>query len=131
MEGGGRSAGSREQGKRSLHFRRLHKEVRSMAAKRALSMHPDDNVATAVEEIGPGDLIQVFLGKEVSTLTAAEAIPYGFKMALREIPKGGLIVKYGGTIGRAGRAIARGELVHVHNLEGTRARGDLERRKVS
>ena len=39
------------------------------------------------------------------------------------------IRKYGETIGKAGKAIARGALVHVHNLEGTRARGDLEGRE--
>jgi altronate dehydratase small subunit len=35
--------------------------------------------------------------------------------------------KYGEMIGKASAAIAKGALVHIHNLEGTRARGDLER----
>ena len=99
-----------------------------MPAKRALIMHPKDNVATTVEEIQPGDQVQVSRGGEVRTLTAIEAIPFGFKITLEEIPQGAIITKYGETIGKAGRAIARGALVHIHNLEGTRARGDLERR---
>jgi altronate dehydratase small subunit len=97
-----------------------------MPAKRALIMHPKDNVATTVEEIQTGDLVEVSRGGEVRTLTAVEAIPFGFKIALEDIPRGAIIMKYGETIGKAGRSIARGALVHVHNLEGTRARGDLE-----
>ena len=97
-----------------------------MAVRRALIMHPKDNVATTIEEIQPGDQVQVSRGGEVQTLTAVEAIPFGFKIALQEIPQGAIIMKYGETIGKAGRLIARGALVHVHNLEGTRARGDLE-----
>jgi altronate dehydratase small subunit len=100
-----------------------------MPAKRALIMHPKDNVATTVEEIQPGDPVQASRGGEVRNLTAVEAIPFGFKIALEEIPQGAIIMKYGETIGKAGRLIARGALVHVHNLEGTRARGDLEGRE--
>jgi altronate dehydratase small subunit len=91
-------------------------------------MHPEDNVATTVEEIQPGDQVQVSGGGEVRTLTAVEAIPFGFKIALQEMPQGAIILKYGETIGKAGRPIAKGALVHIHNLEGTRARGDLEGR---
>ncbi len=99
-----------------------------MPPKRALMMHPKDNVATTVEEIQAGDQVQVSGGGEVRTLTAVEAIPFGFKIALQDIPQGTMILKYGETIGKAGRPIAGGALVHIHNLEGTRARGDLEGR---
>jgi altronate dehydratase small subunit len=115
--------------RRLLRFKPAFKEDESMPAKRALIMHPKDNVATTVEEIQPGDPVRVSRGEEVLTLTAVEAIPFGFKIALEEIPQGAIIRKYGETIGKAGRSIARGALVHVHNLEGTRARGDLEGRK--
>ncbi|MHB8772433.1 MAG: UxaA family hydrolase [Syntrophales bacterium] len=97
-----------------------------MQAKRALIMHPHDNVATAVEEIGAGETVEVPSAGNVLTLIAAETIPFGFKLALREIPQGEIIRKYGDTIGRATTVIAKGALVHIHNLEGTRARGDLE-----
>ncbi len=99
-----------------------------MQSKRALIMHPDDNVATAVEEIQAGEEVSVpVAGGALTTLRAAETIPFGFKLALRDIAPGAIIRKYGETIGRAGSAIAKGTLVHIHNLEGTRARGDLER----
>ncbi len=99
-----------------------------MPAKRALIMHPCDNVATALEEIRAGEEVAVPVVGTALTLRALEAIPFGFKIALQEIPKGEIIRKYGETIGRAGTNIAKGALVHIHNLEGTRARGDLERR---
>ncbi len=100
-----------------------------MPVRRALIMHPRDNVATSVEEIQPGDRVEIPRAGEVLSLTAIEAIPFGFKIAVEEIPQGGIIRKYGDTIGIAGRLIAKGALVHVHNLEGTRARGDLEGRE--
>jgi altronate dehydratase small subunit len=99
-----------------------------MPAKRALIMHPSDNVATAVEEIQAGEEVAIPLSGATRSLRAAEAIPFGFKVALEAIPAGAVIVKYGETIGKASRPIAVGALVHIHNLEGTRARGDLEKR---
>jgi len=99
-----------------------------MPAKRALIMHPSDNVATAVEEIQPGEEVAVPVGQGVLCLRAAEKIPFGFKVALQEIPRGEIIRKYGETIGTASTPILKGAMVHIHNLDGTRARGDLERR---
>jgi altronate dehydratase small subunit len=99
-----------------------------MPSKRALIMHPNDNVATAVEEIRAEEEVSVPVAGGALTLRATETIPFGFKLALQDIPPGAIIRKYGETIGRAGSAIAKGNLVHIHNLEGTRARGDLERR---
>jgi len=100
-----------------------------MPAKRALIMHPKDNVATAVEEIQPGDQVKTAGGGEPRSVAAVEAIPFGFKIALEDISPGARIVKYGETIGKAGRPIPQGAMVHIHNLEGTRARGDLEGRE--
>jgi altronate dehydratase small subunit len=98
-----------------------------MPLKRALIMHPNDNVATAVEEIRAGEEVSVPVAGGALMLCATETIPFGFKLALQDIPPRAIIRKYGETIGRAGTAIAKGTLVHIHNLEGTRARGDLER----
>ena len=98
-----------------------------MPAKRALMMHPSDNVATAVEEIRPGDDVTIPRAETTVTLSAVEPIPFGFKIALQDIPRGEVIRKYGETIGKASASILKGALVHIHNLEGTRARGDLER----
>ncbi len=96
-----------------------------MSSKRAIIMHPLDNVATVVEEVQPGEEIAAILGKEINPLAAVEKIPFGFKVALKEIAQGEIVRKYGEAIGKATTAIARGTVVHVHNLEGIRARGDL------
>ncbi len=99
-----------------------------MPGRRALIMHPSDNVATAVEEIQPGEEVAIPVGKETLTLQAIETIPFGFKIALQDIPQGEIIRKYGEAIGKASAPIAKGAMIHIHNLEGTRGRGDLERR---
>ncbi len=99
-----------------------------MPAKRAVIMHPMDNVATVVEEIQPGEEVAAMLGSDVVTLRATETIPFGFKIALAEIARGEVILKYGEAIGKASATISRGALVHIHNLEGIRARGDLAER---
>jgi len=97
-----------------------------MHLKRALIMHPIDNVATALEEILAGEEVAIPIAGTALTIRATETIPFGFKIALGEIPQGGIIRKYGEIIGKASIRIAKGALVHIHNLEGVRARGDLE-----
>jgi altronate dehydratase small subunit len=84
-----------------------------------------DNVATLLEDAAPDAKVQVRLGRETSTVTARENIPFGFKIALTDIGRGADIIKYGETIGIASLDIKQGDMVHVHNLEGGRGRGDL------
>jgi len=98
-----------------------------MPGRRALIMHPSDNVATAVEEIQAGEDVAIPGSQTSVALRATEAIPFGFKIALEDIGCGEIVRKYGEMIGKASAAIVKGALVHIHNLEGTRARGDLER----
>jgi altronate dehydratase small subunit len=93
----------------------------------ALRLKADDDVAVALRELAPGQLVG-FPGEGDSpglTVTLAVAIPTGHKFATRQIAAGALIRKYGQVIGKASEAIAPGEHVHVHNVEGTRGRGDL------
>lgn len=79
-----------------------------------------DNVATAIEDIGKGDEVQLANAR----LKAVEAIPFGHKIALSAIPHGKTIVKYGESIGLAEGDIAAGAYVHVHNVDSQRGRGD-------
>jgi altronate dehydratase small subunit len=58
-------------------------------------------------------------------LTLRADIPFGHKFAIRTIPKGGLVHKYGQVIGISTAAIEAGDHVHVHNVDSRRARGDL------
>jgi len=94
----------------------------------ALRLKDDDDVAVALRELAPGDAIR-FAGAAGSNgfaVTIAAAIPTGHKFATRPVSAGTLIRKYGQVIGKASAAIGAGEHVHVHNVEGTRGRGDLE-----
>ena len=96
-----------------------------METARALVINQKDNVATALQDVAEGATIAARLGQEVEQLAALERIPFGFKVALRDIAQGESVYKYGEVIGKASRPIKRGELVHIHNVEGNRGRGDL------
>jgi hypothetical protein len=80
-----------------------------------------DNVATALESLEAGRRIDI----GADTLRVREPIPHGHKVALRPIPAGAAVVKYGSPIGVASTDIAPGDHVHVHNVSSTRGRGDL------
>ena len=80
---------------------------------------PKDNVATARTEIEAG----VILSREDSGhIVVRERIPFGHKLALKQIARSEPVFKYGQRIGIAIRDIAEGDLVHVHNLSGERGR---------
>lgn len=98
-----------------------------MASKRGLILSPKDNVANALEEVLAGEEIEADLGKEKISFHAVERIPFGFKVAMTDIVRGEPVVKYGEAIGKASQAIQKGALVHIHNIEGTRGRGDLRK----
>lgn len=96
--------------------------------KRALILDPADNVASVIENVGAGETVTARIGDDATSLQALEDIPFGFKIALASIEAGQPVIKYGEVIGKASRPIARGALVHVHNVEGNRGRGDLQKR---
>ena len=92
--------------------------------KAALVISDRDNVATALQPLEPGLLLD--LGGV--TVTVVEMVPAGHKIALRPIASGDPIVKYGSPIGTASMAIAAGAHVHTHNVVSGRGRGDLDAR---
>lgn len=98
-----------------------------MEEKIALQVNDMDNVATVfAQNVWDKDSITVRNKRGGSTrLAAIGNIPYGHKLAVREIHKGEPVVKYGEQLGVASRDIAAGEYVHVHNLDSMRGRGDL------
>jgi altronate hydrolase len=79
-----------------------------MTSPRSIRLHPEDNVAVAIDQITQGDT--------AAGLTARERILRGHKMALVPIPEGQPIRKFGQIIGFATRHIAPGEWVHEHNV---------------
>jgi hypothetical protein len=81
---------------------------------RCFKIHPTDNVATLLDDAAAGEA-QV-IGDSAATITIAEPIKLGHKVALRHIAADEPIVKFGVRIGHASGAIAAGEWVHLHNL---------------
>lgn len=96
-------------------------------ARRALVVHPDDNVANLIGRGETGDTVECSVEgvDETETIELRDDLPANHKLARRDITAGESIIKYGLQIGTASRAIERGEHVHVHNIESTRGRGDL------
>lgn len=87
---------------------------------RALMMHPEDNVATVLEDVAPGRGVEVEGGAKTLAVSAAQTIPFGHKIALARIPSGAEVRKYGEVIGTATQDISAGAHVHVHNIRSTR-----------
>lgn len=85
-----------------------------------LQIRPEDNVAVALKFLKQGTKAVL----PPQTMTVAEDIPAGHKMALRPIAVGAKVIKYGSSIGAATQPIRRGAWVHTHNLR-TRLQADL------
>lgn len=98
-----------------------------MEPKIALKVDDKDNVATIFANgISDGTEVEIRDKQgETILLHVIGDIPYGHKIAVRNIQKGEDIIKYGESIGGASTDIKRGEYVHIHNMEAKRGRGDL------
>lgn len=88
-----------------------------------IKINKNDNVIVALRDIAKGDEITVLSDGEKLRLEAAEDIPAGHKAAIRDIPAGEAVIKYGFCIGNAKEDIHAGQWVHVHNIK--TALGDL------
>ncbi len=76
-------------------------------------LHASDNVAVARKAIDKGALLSLPDGATADCLVR---IPFGHKLAVREIAAGEPVRKFGQVIGVATQPIAPGEWVHSHNL---------------
>ena len=85
--------------------------------KRAMRINPDDNTATALNDIDAGETISlVSKSRPVGEMTAKQAVPFGHKLAVVDIKKGDKVLKYGEVIGLGTQQISNGEHVHTHNV---------------
>jgi len=80
-----------------------------------------DNVVVAIADLPSGTAVEA----DGVKVTAAEKIPQGHKLAVRDIPAGENVIKYGFPIGHATRNILAGEWVHTHNMA-TNLSGEME-----
>jgi altronate hydrolase len=83
------------------------------SAPAALRIVAQDDVAVALRDLSAGEQVQI--GE--TAITLRDAIGRGHKLALRDIPAGSPVLKYGFPIGRAMTAIACGSHVHTHNVQ--------------
>lgn len=83
-----------------------------MSCPQILKIDPRDDVAVALHALAKGERVDAGDG----SITLAEDIPPGHKLALRTIRKGETVHKYGYSIGYAQIDIPAGVWVHTHNL---------------
>ena len=87
----------------------------------AIWLEKEDNVVTVVEHMKKGDTIE-YLDKDENkqSLEAKDDIRIFHKVAIKDIPKGDFVLKYGEHIGVASEDIKKGQHVHQHNTESRR-----------
>jgi len=78
----------------------------------AKRLRANENIAVAAWPIPEGTAVQL----DGITVTTPGNVKMGHKFAVVPIKEGDAILKYGQIIGFAGRDIAVGEHVHVHNV---------------
>lgn len=93
---------------------------------KTVMMKPYDHVATSLEYIPLGETVKATSQNKTFHVKLKDSIEFGHKFAVVPISKGSDVLKYGEVIGVATADIMKGEHVHVHNLVGKRARGDID-----
>ena len=80
-----------------------------MDERLTIHIKQEDNVAVAVHDLTAGTVIE-------SGVTTRDPIPQAHKIALRDIPAGGAIVRYGVVLGHAKNPIPAGSWINEHML---------------
>lgn len=88
----------------------------SVKMARAIQIIASDNVATLLDDCPAGQVIIVTGSAPGMRLHALQHVAEGHKIALRPIPEGGSVIKFGTPIGHALQPIAAGAWIHLHNL---------------
>ncbi|OIQ84539.1 D-galactarate dehydratase [mine drainage metagenome] len=81
-------------------------------AEVALVLRPDDDVAITTRGLPAGTRLRT----PTTELVLRGDVPRSHKLALRDVPAGEPVHKYGQSIGRAAVDIQAGDHVHAHNL---------------
>lgn len=80
---------------------------------KCFQIDPQDNTAVLLNDAAGGDEIEI-IGAE-GVIVLRQAVEYGHKVALVDIPAGEAVLKYGICIGQSTQLIKAGEWVHLHN----------------
>ena len=87
---------------------------------KAIKNDSKDNVAVVLGKVGVGQEVVWTKDSETASVQAMDTIPMYHKIAVRDIPAGEPVVKYGEHIGIAAMDIPVGSHVHVHNVRNHR-----------
>ena len=91
-----------------------------MEAIKAIKIDRKDNVAVVLGAVEKGWEVVWTKDSETASVQAMDTIPMYHKIAVRDIPAGEPVVKYGEHIGIAAMDIPVGSHVHVHNMRNLR-----------
>ncbi|MFV0576631.1 MAG: UxaA family hydrolase [Vibrio sp.] len=80
--------------------------------KKWIQIHPTDNVIIALVDLAAGTVVELENGQSI---TLAEDITKGHKVALTDLKTGDLLFKYGESFGHATQDIAVGAWIHTQN----------------
>ncbi|MTW09973.1 hydrolase [Pseudoduganella eburnea] len=81
-------------------------------APHLLLMSPEDNCLIARTALAAGDVVDI----DGEPVTLTEAIPLGYKVARMALLPGDKVLRYGALIGSITAEVARGAMLHTHNL---------------
>lgn len=81
--------------------------------RRVLLLAEQDNVVVACTNLQAGEVVRI----DAAEVKLSSDAPVGFKIARRGLTLGEQVLKYGAPIGSTTAAIARGDVVHLHNMK--------------
>jgi hypothetical protein len=79
----------------------------------AILLHPNDNILVCVAHIYADDKILI----DDELIGIHRDVDVGHKLARRALAVGDKIYRYGAPIGSVTQAVAKGEHVHMHNMQ--------------
>lgn len=80
-----------------------------------------DHVAVAVHDVAAGQRRLVYMDSDRSAeIAVTESIPLGHKVALVDLAGEARVTEYRVVVGITRQPIARGSLIHVHNIRSAR-----------
>lgn len=82
------------------------------SAPRLLLMSPEDNCLIARTPLHAGEVLAI----DGVPVTLPEDIPLGYKVARSALRPGDKVLRYGALIGSVTADVARGAMLHTHNL---------------
>ncbi|MFH1123446.1 MAG: UxaA family hydrolase [Pseudomonadota bacterium] len=90
--------------------------------KNAIQIDEKDNVATVTGHAIEGEALEILNpdGAVILQTKTSENLPFGHKIAVKDIGRGVNVVKYGEVIGAASQDIPAGRWVHTHNVKSVR-----------